>query len=131
MLQEHEKSLIRASVEALRNGLQGFTSRRPQLEMMATVANAIGDCHEPEDTNRTGRNIAIVEAGTGTGKTLAYLIPAIVLAKSRGKHLIISTSTIALQHQITTKDLPLQRLLPVQFTAALAKGRARYVASQN
>ena len=82
MLRDDEKSLIRKSVGALRNGLEGFTPRRAQLEMIASVAHAIGACHEPEDTNRQGRNIAVVEAGTGTGKAIGYLLPAIVLARS-------------------------------------------------
>jgi ATP-dependent DNA helicase DinG len=129
MLRDDEKSLIRISVEALRNGLDGFTPRRAQLEMIATVANAIGACHEPEDTNRQGRNIAVVEAGTGTGKTIGYLLPAIVLAKSRQKKLVIASATIALQHQSLEKDIPaLQRLLPVSFTSSVVKGRGRFLA---
>jgi hypothetical protein len=91
---DDEKSTIRINVEALRNGLDGFTPRRPQLKMIAIVAHAIGACHEPQDASRKGRNIAVVEAGTGTGKTIGYLLPAIVLAKSRGKKLIVSSSTL-------------------------------------
>jgi ATP-dependent DNA helicase DinG len=128
MLRDDEKSLIRISVQALRRGLDGFTPRRPQLEMISAVASAIGECHLPEDSNRQGRNIAVIEAGTGTGKTIGYLVPAIVLAKSRGKKLVVSSSTIALQHQISEKDIPaLQRLLPIGFTYAVAKGRGRFL----
>jgi ATP-dependent DNA helicase DinG len=128
MLRDDEKSLIRKSLEALRNGLDGFTPRRAQLEMIATVANAIGACHEPEATNRKGGNIAVVEAGTGTGKTIGYLLPAIVLAKSRKKKLLVSSATIALQHQIADKDIPaLQRLLPIDFTHSVVKGRGQFL----
>jgi ATP-dependent DNA helicase DinG len=128
MLRDDEKSLIRKSVEALRNDLDGFTPRRAQLEMIATVAHAMGACHEAEDTNRQGRNIAVVEAGTGTGKTIGYLLPAIVLAKSRQKKLVIASATIALQHQLLEKDIPaLQRLLPVSFTSSVVKGRGRFL----
>jgi len=128
MLRDDEKSVIRKSMEALRNGLDGFTPRRAQLEMIATVAHAIGACYEPEDKNRMGRNIAVVEAATGTGKTIGYLLPAIVLAKSRKKKLLVSSATITLQHQIADKDIPaLQRLLPIDVTHSVVKGRGQFL----
>lgn len=127
MLQEHEKAQIQASLDLLREGIVGFRTRRPQLEMVAAVANALGVCYAPDEETRRGRSIAMVEAGTGTGKTVGYLVPAIVLAQSRGKHLVVSSSTLALQAQLTQKDLPaLQRVTPVAFSYAVAKGRSRY-----
>jgi ATP-dependent DNA helicase DinG len=69
----------------------------------------------------------IVEAGTGTGKTLAYLIPAIAAALSTKKRVVISTGTKNLQEQLMEKDIPfLQKILPKKFTAAYMKGRSNY-----
>jgi ATP-dependent DNA helicase DinG len=69
----------------------------------------------------------IVEAGTGTGKTLAYLVPAIAFALKEKKRVIISTGTKNLQEQLMEKDIPfLQRVMPKKFTAAAMKGRGNY-----
>jgi ATP-dependent DNA helicase DinG len=69
----------------------------------------------------------IVEAGTGTGKTLAYLVPAIAYALKEGKRVIISTGTKNLQEQLMEKDIPfLQAVLPKKFVAASMKGRSNY-----
>lgn len=69
----------------------------------------------------------IVEAGTGTGKTLAYLIPAIATALKEGKRIVISTGTKNLQEQLMEKDIPfLQQVLPKKFSAAYMKGRGNY-----
>jgi ATP-dependent DNA helicase DinG len=73
----------------------------------------------------------IVEAGTGTGKTLAYLVPAIAAAVGRGSRVIISTGTKNLQEQLMEKDVPfLQQVLPRKFTASYMKGRSNYVCLQ-
>jgi ATP-dependent DNA helicase DinG len=73
----------------------------------------------------------IVEAGTGTGKTLAYLVPAIAAATARGTRVIISTGTKNLQEQLMAKDIPfLQQVLPRKFTAAYMKGRTNYACLQ-
>ena len=69
----------------------------------------------------------IVEAGTGTGKTLAYLVPAIAAALGKNKRIIVSTGTKNLQEQLMEKDIPfLQKVLPKKFTAAYMKGRSNY-----
>ncbi|HJQ31007.1 MAG TPA: ATP-dependent DNA helicase [Pyrinomonadaceae bacterium] len=74
------------------------------------------------------RRHLIVEAGTGTGKTLAYLVPAVAAAVARGGRVVISTGTKNLQEQLMEKDIPfLQRVLPKKFTAAYMKGRSNYV----
>jgi ATP-dependent DNA helicase DinG len=73
----------------------------------------------------------IVEAGTGTGKTLAYLVPAIAAAVARGGRVVISTGTKNLQEQLMEKDIPfLQRVLPRKFSAAYMKGRSNYACLQ-
>ncbi len=69
----------------------------------------------------------IVEAGTGTGKTLAYLVPAIAYALAKNKRVIISTGTKNLQEQLMEKDIPfLQKILPKKFGASYMKGRSNY-----
>ena len=73
-------------------------------------------------------NHLVVEAPTGTGKSFAYLIPAILQAMKSGRALLISTDTISLQEQIVTKELPaVQKILDVEFKAVLAKGRSNYI----
>lgn len=108
------RRLVESSL-ALRRGL-AYESRHGQLAMMDAVEGALRD----------DRHL-FVEAGTGTGKTLAYLLPALL----SGKKVVISTATIALQEQIFQKDIPLARSIveehgvPVQ--AALMKGLGNYV----
>jgi len=76
----------------------------------------------------TERLHLIVEAGTGTGKSLAYLVPAVEYAVTNGRRVVISTNTINLQEQLFFKDIPLLRLaLPLDFRAAVLKGRANYL----
>ena len=70
----------------------------------------------------------VVEAGTGVGKSLAYLVPAVLFALEQHKKAIISTHTINLQEQLLHKDIPiLRKVLPVEFEAALIKGRQNYL----
>lgn len=70
----------------------------------------------------------MVEAGTGTGKSLAYLISAAYFAAARAKRVVISTNTINLQDQLHQKDIPdLQKILPFEFTATILKGRTNYL----
>jgi ATP-dependent DNA helicase DinG len=70
----------------------------------------------------------VAEAGTGTGKSLAYLVPSVLAAMEGGRKAIVSTHTINLQEQLLYKDLPLvAKLLPVEFDAALLKGRQNYL----
>lgn len=97
--------------------LAGFELRPQQIEMADAVARAFD----------TGKHIAI-EAGTGVGKTFAYLLPAIDAAISKQQRVVISTHTIALQEQLIEKDIPLLRqALGVEFSAELVKGRQNYV----
>jgi ATP-dependent DNA helicase DinG len=77
-----------------------------------------------------GRRHLMVEAGTGVGKSFAYLVPAILAAAAAGKEgrVVISTHTISLQEQLVHKDIPfLQSVLPQKFTATLVKGRSNYL----
>lgn len=95
----------------------GYEHRPQQQEVLAAVAKAF---------NRG--EVLLVEAGTGTGKSLAYLLPAARFAAENGQHVVISTKTINLQDQLFNKDIPdLQRLAPFSFKAALVKGRSNYL----
>ncbi|MBI5385485.1 MAG: DEAD/DEAH box helicase, partial [Verrucomicrobia bacterium] len=97
-----------------------FEYRPQQQEMAVAVAQALVD----------GEHLA-VEAGTGVGKSLAYLIPAILFAVARKKKAIVCTHTINLQEQLTQKDLPmLKHILPVEFSFAMLKGRGNYLCSR-
>ena len=97
--------------------LEGYEFRQEQLQMAHEVARAL-----------TAAEHLIVEAGTGVGKSFAYLIPAISLALKSEQTVVISTNTISLQEQLVTKDIPfLQRVLPRDFNVVLAKGRRNYL----
>ena len=96
---------------------KGYESRPGQAKMAERVAEIIED-----------RKHLVVEAGTGTGKSLAYLVPAAFAAEELGKKAIISTYTIHLQEQLFGKDVPIvQSLVPFEFSAALLKGRHNYL----
>src|SRR5436309_11272633 len=91
--------------------------RPQQQEMAARVAHALEE-----------ERHLVVEAGTGVGKSLAYLVPAILFALEQHKKAIVSTHTINLQEQLVHKDIPiLKKILPVEFEAALMKGRQNYL----
>ena len=104
--------------------LDGYEVREQQLQMASAVAKAISD-----------QKHLIVEAGTGTGKSFAYLVPAILAVtnleqedEDRPRRIVVSTHTISLQQQLMTKDLPiLNSVIPREFTAVLVKGRSNYV----
>src|SRR5712671_7133930 len=73
----------------------------------------------------------VVEAGTGVGKSIAYLAPAILYALQEKKKAIVSTHTINLQEQLLHKDIPiLKKVLPIEFEAALMKGRQNYLCAR-
>jgi ATP-dependent DNA helicase DinG len=94
-----------------------FEYRPQQQEMAVAVARAL----EQE------RHV-VIEAGTGVGKSLAYLAPAVLYALEQKKKAIVSTHTINLQEQLLNKDIPiLKKILPLEFEAALVKGRQNYV----
>ncbi|MGB0267625.1 MAG: hypothetical protein ACPF9T_07270, partial [Pseudomonadales bacterium] len=108
---------------------RGFTPRRGQRLMIAEIARTLGALTVGELGMRESGppHVVVAEAGTGTGKTLAYGLAAIPLAQARGLTLVISTATVALQDQLVERDLPdLQRAAGLKFTYALAKGRGRY-----
>src|SRR5205809_6769987 len=96
---------------------KNFEFRPQQQEMAAAVAKALEE-----------ERHLVIEAGTGVGKSLAYLAPAILFALDRHKKAIVSTHTINLQEQLLHKDIPiLKTMLPVEFDAALLKVRQNYL----
>ena len=102
---------------AIARRLHRYEERPEQLMMARAVARAIED----------GSHL-MVEAGTGVGKSFAYLVPAILAAAEAGKKVVVSTHTISLQEQLLQKDIPLLRaVMPREFTAVLVKGRSNYV----
>ena len=108
----------------------GLRVRGGQRGMAQCVAETFARAQlgKVEDGATPQRAIAVVQAGTGVGKSLAYCAPAIAIALSRGTRVVISTATVALQEQLVHKDLPLLAAqMPDPFRFALAKGRGRYV----
>jgi len=100
---------------------KNFEYRPQQQQMAVAVARAL----------EAGEHLA-VEAGTGVGKSLAYLVPAILFAVARKKKAIVSTHTINLQEQLIQKDLPMldKVLRPVEFSFTMLKGRANYLCTR-
>ena len=104
-----------------------FIARPGQYEMMQACLLTFLSARASEDTDRSGSHLAQLEAGTGTSKTVAYCLAAIVAAEVLKKTVMISTATVALQEQLIHKDLPrLARIIP-ELTFDILKGRARYV----
>src|SRR5438874_9954994 len=105
------------SVDGPLSKAKNFEFRPQQQEMAARIAQALEE-----------ERHLVVEGGTGVGKSLAYLVPAILFALEQHKKAIVSTHTINLQEQLLHKDIPiLKKVLPVEFEAALMKGRQNYL----
>ncbi len=102
---------------AVAKALPGYECRQGQIDMASETARSFND-----------GMISLIEAGTGTGKTLAYMIPAIKWAIKNKERVLVSTKTINLQEQLAFKDLPLlKEVLEEDFSAVLVKGRNNYV----
>ncbi|HMC65513.1 MAG TPA: helicase C-terminal domain-containing protein, partial [Gemmataceae bacterium] len=103
---------------AVARQLTNYETRPQQLDMADAIAGAIAD-----------RRHLMVEAGTGVGKSFAYLVPAILAAAADKKcRIVVSTHTISLQEQLIHKDIPfLQSVMSEPFSAALVKGRGNYI----
>jgi len=105
----------------------GFRARAGQREMAQSIAThlhdvSLGDQPEPLSA------VTVIQAGTGVGKSAAYLSTTVALALARNTRVVVSTATVALQEQLMHKDLPaLAAVLDTPFVYALAKGRGRYV----
>lgn len=107
--------------------LEGFQPREGQLQMLHAIADTLAEA-DFDPANPPQPQVAVIEAGTGVGKTRAYLLAGLHLARLRKVKLLISTATIALQEQLMHKDLPeLAKASPEPFSYAMLKGRGRYV----
>jgi len=102
---------------AIAERLPGYEERAEQLRMMRAVGDSLN----------SGVHL-VVEAGTGVGKSLAYLAPAAHFAAANGERIVVSTGTRNLQEQLFKKDIPfLEETLDVEFSSALLKGRSNYL----
>ncbi|MXZ34050.1 MAG: DEAD/DEAH box helicase [Acidobacteria bacterium] len=102
---------------ALAKRFSDYQHRPAQQGMAETVAETFNQSR-----------VALIEAATGTGKSLAYLIPAILWAARNRQRVVVSTNTINLQEQLIHKDIPLlQQVLDCEFNAVLVKGRSNYL----
>lgn len=119
-LSDTERQTIQRAYKAFKSLLPGFTERTQQRQMIAEVSNALG-----------AKELSVVEAPTGTGKSASYLLPGAVLACLRGTPLVVSTATTSLQDQLAVKDIPLiakaLHLVGLHVKYALAKGRERHL----
>lgn len=108
---------------------KGLKPRLGQKLMVAAIAKTLSAIEFDSENMRTSeQHVCVIEAGTGTGKTVAYFLAALPLAKALGKSLVVSTATVALQEQIVFKDLPdIRTSSGLDFDFTLVKGRGRYV----
>ncbi len=112
----HEIAAMLAPEGALAGTLPGYEHREPQLQMVLAVAQI-----------QARGGTLLVEAGTGTGKSIAYLVPSLARAVRQKERVVVSTHTHTLQEQLMNKDLPRLSQLPWDFKACLLKGRSNYI----
>ena len=127
MLSDDLKDSIREAYGSIIEA-KSLTPRWGQRQMIAEIANSLSHIPLPGEVGDGPPAVCVIEAGTGTGKTIAYAVAAIPMAQALGKRLIVATATIALQEQFVNKDLPdIRQCSGLEFSFALAKGRRRYV----
>ncbi len=128
MLDDAVKHAIQTSYSRFLKSRQ-LNPRYGQKLMIAAIARALGGIRLDEESRRLGEgHVCVVEAGTGTGKTVAYLLAALPAAQALGKKVVVSTATVALQEQIVFKDLPdVKQHSGLDFSYGLVKGRGRYL----
>jgi len=120
MLTSAIKKQIRSSFEAAKIQLPNFSNRSSQNKMIAEISKTLSGEYPKSNP------ILCVEAPTGTGKTMAYLISCLPIAKANKKKLIIACANVALQEQILYKDIvEAKKYSSVEFEFAIAKGRSR------
>ncbi|MCP1123201.1 ATP-dependent DNA helicase DinG [Bacillus sp. 3103sda1] len=110
-------SFLTEAMQRLAEVMPSFEKREGQQMMINEIYEALRDSR-----------FSLIEAGTGTGKTLAYLLPSIFYAKEKEQPVVISTQTVQLQQQILAKEIPmLKKILPFPFEVAMLKGRKHYL----
>lgn len=121
------KDQIRQAYAAVIAG-KGLAPRWGQRQMIAEIANTLARIPPGGRADPEAPAVCVIEAGTGTGKTIAYAVTAIPLARALNKRLVVATATVALQEQFVNKDLPdIRHHSGLEFSYTLAKGRRRYV----
>ncbi len=128
MLDEASKKIIQQAYSKFLEA-KNLKPRYGQKLMIADVARTLANIDQDQHKRREAQNnLCVIEAGTGTGKTVAYLIASLPLAKVLDKRVVLATATVALQEQIVNKDLPdLLKYSGLSLQFRLAKGRGRYV----
>ncbi len=131
-MSESPKSIITKCLSQIATHLPHYKHRPGQQKMMTAVLDAFSrtpfqEDHGNESKSQQGESITVIEGPTGIGKSLGYLLPAIVMAKTLNKKLVVSSATVNLQEQLAYKDVPfLAKYGGLKITYAIAKGRSRY-----
>lgn len=129
MLPDQIKAQIQSAYRQMLDS-RGLMPRAGQRQMIADIARCLGEIPPPDSASdaESPGPVCAIEAGTGTGKTLAYLLATMPVAKYLDMKVVVATATIALQEQVLHKDIP-QVLADsgLDFSAALAKGRGHYL----
>jgi len=127
LLSNSLKKLIQSSYRQFLEH-RNLKPRFGQKQMIAHVARTLGSIETDHNNERKSEHhLCVIEAGTGTGKTMAYLLSAVPFAREQGCKLVLSTATVALQEQLINKDLPeLNSFTDWSCNYILAKGRGRY-----
>ena len=124
MLADEVKDKIQSVYRQLLESRE-LTPRYGQRLMIAEIAKTLAILGSDEDCEPP---VCVIEAGTGTGKTLAYIVAVLPLAQALGYKVVIATATVALQEQVVLKDIPeILEGSDLSFTFSLAKGRGRYL----
>lgn len=119
------KDEIRNAYKNVKESIPGFKERSSQKSMIAEVSNTLLGVYGDE-------RVVVAEAPTGTGKSIAYLLSSIPIAKAQKMKVVVSTGTVALQEQLVNRDIPsLIKSSGMEFTSVLAKGRGRYACNKN
>ena len=129
MLSDELKQTIQQNYSTLVKN-KNLQNRLGQKQMIAEIANCLTSVEVDEEGMRLSPlpPICVIEAGTGIGKTIAYLLSVIPVAQAMGKKVVLATATVALQEQVMNKDIPdLLQHSEMKFTYSLAKGRGRYL----
>lgn len=106
MLDEPQKRAIQKAYSAFLESKK-LKARPGQKQMIAEIARALGDIKTDNEGRRiSDPSVTVIEAGTGTGKTVGYVLPSVVMAQAAKKRLVIATATVTLQEQVINKDLP-------------------------
>ncbi|WP_026676979.1 ATP-dependent DNA helicase DinG [Fictibacillus gelatini] len=113
----HVDTTAGALVEKLSSQMEHYEARDSQLKMMDLIEHSLNN-----------REHAMIEAGTGVGKSLGYLIPSLLFGKREDRPIVVSTHTIQLQQQLMERDIPiLKKIMPFSFEATVLKGRNNYL----